>query len=78
MHTRVYQDHICKFTKLFIYYFKSNILSNRKWFLKNLKAEGLPRMLDGFADKSAYAMCIITYMREGLDKPILFVGKTPV
>ena len=35
-------------------------------------------MLAGFEDKTAYAQCIISYMREGLSEPILFIGKTPV
>ena len=32
-----------------------------KWFLKALGHEGLPRMLAGFDDKSAYAQCIFAY-----------------
>lgn len=33
-----------------------------KWFLKNVGPEGLAKMVHGFDDKSAYAMCIIAYM----------------
>ena len=32
-----------------------------KWFLKALGHEGLPRMLAGFDDKSAYAQCVFAY-----------------
>ena len=32
-----------------------------KWFLKALGHEGLPKMLAGFDDKSAYAQCIFAY-----------------
>ena len=32
-----------------------------KWFLKALGPEGLPKMLAGFDDKSAYAQCIFAY-----------------
>ena len=48
-----------------------------KWFLQELKPEGLIKMLGGFEDKTGYAMCIITYMSEDLTEPICFVGKTP-
>ncbi|TKR67749.1 hypothetical protein L596_023849 [Steinernema carpocapsae] len=46
-----------------------------KWFLKNLKPEGLPKMLAGFEDKSAYALCTFAYC-EGPGKEVqLFVGR---
>lgn len=45
-----------------------------KWFLKNLKPEGLFNMLTGFTDKTAYAQCIFAYT-EGVGKPIhVFAG----
>ncbi|CAP38041.1 Protein CBR-HAP-1 [Caenorhabditis briggsae] len=48
-----------------------------KWFLTNLKPDGLYNMLTGFADKTAYAQCIFAYT-EGLGKPIhVFAGKCP-
>ncbi|PAV89627.1 hypothetical protein WR25_16672 [Diploscapter pachys] len=46
-----------------------------KWFLKKLTADGLPRMLADFPDKSAYALCVFAYS-EGVDKPIhVFSGR---
>lgn len=32
-----------------------------KWFLKEIKPEGLHKLLAGFDDKSAYALCIFGY-----------------
>uniref|UniRef100_A0A0M3IK75 Inosine triphosphate pyrophosphatase n=1 Tax=Ascaris lumbricoides TaxID=6252 RepID=A0A0M3IK75_ASCLU len=47
-----------------------------KWFLKNLKPAGLYKLLAGFEDKSAYALCTFAYC-EGDGKPvILFRGRT--
>ncbi|XP_074641046.1 inosine triphosphate pyrophosphatase-like [Tubulanus polymorphus] len=48
-----------------------------KWFLKNLKPEGLHRLLHGFEDKSAYALCVFAYHsgKPG-DEIVLFRGKT--
>jgi len=40
--------------------------------------DGLNNMLAAYEDKSAYAMCIFSYMSEDLKEPKLFVGKTPV
>lgn len=46
-----------------------------KWFLKELKPEGLFKMLHGFEDKSGYSLCIFAYC-EGKGCPIkLFKGK---
>ncbi|CEF64527.2 Sorting and assembly machinery component 50 homolog [Strongyloides ratti] len=46
-----------------------------KWFLKELKPEGLFKMLHGFEDKSAYSLCIFAYC-EGKGCPVkLFKGK---
>lgn len=47
-----------------------------KWFLTNLTVPGLPRMLDGFEDKTGYAQCIFAYMEKEDQEPILFVGQT--
>ncbi|MFH4980348.1 hypothetical protein AB6A40_007057 [Gnathostoma spinigerum] len=45
-----------------------------KWFLAKLKPEGLHRLLAGFEDKSAYALCTFAYC-EGKNKPVhLFRG----
>ena len=34
-------------------------------------------MVQPFPDKTAYAMCIIAYMSGDIEKPKLFIGKTP-
>ncbi|XP_077309136.1 inosine triphosphate pyrophosphatase [Lithobates pipiens] len=48
-----------------------------KWFLDKLKPEGLHRMLAGFDDKSAYALCTFAYSTGNPDDPVLlFRGKT--
>ena len=47
-----------------------------KWFLDAIKPEGLFKLLAGFEDKSAYALCIFGYS-DGVDsEPVLFQGKT--
>ncbi|VDK60950.1 unnamed protein product [Anisakis simplex] len=47
-----------------------------KWFLKNLRPEGLHKLLSGFDDKTAYALCTFA-LCEGPDKPVLlFRGRT--
>ena len=48
-----------------------------KWFLKKMEPEGLAKMVEPFPDKTGYAMCIIAYMSGDLEKPKLFIGKTP-
>ncbi|KAH7829973.1 nucleoside-triphosphate diphosphatase [Monocercomonoides exilis] len=46
-----------------------------KWFLIKCGHEGLNKMLDGFDDRSAYAMCTFGLaLNDG--EPILFPGKT--
>ncbi|XP_046845322.1 inosine triphosphate pyrophosphatase-like [Xenia sp. Carnegie-2017] len=48
-----------------------------KWFLKKLKPEGLHRLLTGWEDKSAYAMCTFAFSNGDMEKPVeLFTGKT--
>ncbi|XP_060081134.1 inosine triphosphate pyrophosphatase-like [Ylistrum balloti] len=48
-----------------------------KWFLKSVGPEGLYKMLAGFEDKTAYAMCIFAYSDGKKDSEVkLFVGKT--
>lgn len=61
-----------------------------KWFLERLGVEGLPKMLEGFEDKSAYAQCTFVFL-EGRTpfsiiqlmycadleaEPYVFVGRT--
>ncbi|KAJ9461716.1 Inosine triphosphate pyrophosphatase [Diplonema papillatum] len=47
-----------------------------KWFLDKLGPEGLPKLLDGFDDKTGYALCIFTYCEPG-GEPTCFEGKCP-
>lgn len=46
-----------------------------KWFVGKLKPEGLPRLLAGFDDKTAYAQCIYAYGEPGKEVK-LFTGRT--
>ena len=54
-----------------------------KWFLSELKPEGLHKMLTAWDDKTAYAMCIFAYAdgtkneESGLFNIQLFEGRTP-
>ncbi|PIK45811.1 putative inosine triphosphate pyrophosphatase [Apostichopus japonicus] len=49
-----------------------------KWFLKKLGPAGLHKMLQGFEDKSAYALCTFAYGSGNPDDEIkIFRGKTP-
>ncbi|XP_007550643.1 inosine triphosphate pyrophosphatase [Poecilia latipinna] len=46
-----------------------------KWFLAQLKPEGLHKLLAGFEDKSAWALCTFAFC-AGKDEPVqLFRGK---
>ncbi|CAH1775395.1 unnamed protein product, partial [Owenia fusiformis] len=48
-----------------------------KWFLDKLKPKGLHQMLEGFEDKSAYALCTFAYHSGNKDDSVqLFRGKT--
>jgi len=48
-----------------------------KWYLDKLGVEGLPKLLAGFEDKAAEAICTFAYS-DGADcEPLIFVGKTP-
>jgi len=48
-----------------------------KWFLEKLGPEGLHKMLDGWEDKSAEAVCTFAYHSgETDDKVLLFQGRT--
>ncbi|XP_077986572.1 inosine triphosphate pyrophosphatase-like [Glandiceps talaboti] len=49
-----------------------------KWFLAKLGPAGLYKLLSGWEDKSAYALCTFAYSSGNPDEPIkLFHGKTP-
>lgn len=48
-----------------------------KWFLEKLKPEGLHKMLAGFEDKSAEAVCTFAYSSgDPKDEVLLFHGRT--
>ncbi|XP_048395696.1 inosine triphosphate pyrophosphatase isoform X2 [Stegostoma tigrinum] len=48
-----------------------------KWFLEKLYPEGLYKMLAGFEDKSAYALCTFAYSTGNPNDSVkLFRGKT--
>ncbi|XP_069674721.1 inosine triphosphate pyrophosphatase isoform X1 [Periplaneta americana] len=48
-----------------------------KWFLDRLGPEGLHKMLTGWEDKSAYAICTFAFSPGGEnDEVLLFQGKT--
>jgi inosine triphosphate pyrophosphatase len=46
-----------------------------KWFLKKIGTENLPRLLDGFESKRAYALCVFAYYDGTMENPILFHGR---
>ncbi|KAL2114597.1 hypothetical protein VUR80DRAFT_4580 [Thermomyces stellatus] len=47
-----------------------------KWFLTKLGNDGLARLVAGFPDKSAEAVCTFGYSPGPGEKPILFQGRT--
>uniref|UniRef100_A0A7S0G3M7 Inosine triphosphate pyrophosphatase n=1 Tax=Rhodosorus marinus TaxID=101924 RepID=A0A7S0G3M7_9RHOD len=47
-----------------------------KWFLEKLGHDGLNRILDGFEDKSAFALCTFAFCSSPDQEPIIFAGKT--
>uniref|UniRef100_A0A8D0HDV8 Inosine triphosphate pyrophosphatase n=1 Tax=Sphenodon punctatus TaxID=8508 RepID=A0A8D0HDV8_SPHPU len=48
-----------------------------KWFLEKLKPEGLYKLLAGFEDKSAYAICTFAFSTGSPEDPVkLFKGQT--
>ncbi|KAG1453528.1 hypothetical protein G6F46_009154 [Rhizopus delemar] len=48
-----------------------------KWFLSSLGHDGLNKMLAGFDDKSAFALCTFGYCEGPGHEPVIFEGKTP-
>eukprot|EP00755_Sulcionema_specki_P034069 Sspe_Gene.210::Locus_76_Transcript_28_57_Confidence_1.000_Length_670::g.210::m.210/K01519/ITPA; inosine triphosphate pyrophosphatase len=48
-----------------------------KWFLDKLTVDGLPKLLAGFEDKTAYAQCIFAYSSGPGSEPLLFDGRCP-
>ena len=47
-----------------------------KWFLEKLHPEGLFKLLAGFEDKSAQAVCTFAFARDEKSEVILFQGIT--
>lgn len=47
-----------------------------KDFLANLGLDGLNRMLDGFEDRSATAICTFAYCASADAEPVIFEGRT--
>ncbi|CRL00552.1 CLUMA_CG013812, isoform A [Clunio marinus] len=47
-----------------------------KWFLDKLEPEGLHKLLAGFEDKSAQAICTLAFTRDENSEVILFQGVT--
>lgn len=45
-----------------------------KWFLQSIGRDGLPRILEGYSDKSAQAECRVAYMRSTSEEPKVFLG----
>jgi inosine triphosphate pyrophosphatase len=50
----------------------------RKWFLKELGPDDLHKMLAGFEDKSAQAICTFAYSEGPGHEPLIFQGRTHV
>eukprot|EP00164_Ancoracysta_twista_P003803 GFYU01005099.1.p1 GENE.GFYU01005099.1~~GFYU01005099.1.p1 ORF type:complete len:183 (+),score=70.89 GFYU01005099.1:35-583(+) len=47
-----------------------------KWFLDKTGLEGLVKILAGYDDKSAYALCTFSYCEGPGKEPVTFSGKT--
>ena len=47
-----------------------------KWFLQKLGHDGLNKMLVGFKDDSAYALCTFAFSKGPGEEPIVFSGRT--
>ncbi|XP_067626130.1 inosine triphosphate pyrophosphatase [Eurosta solidaginis] len=47
-----------------------------KWFLEKLQPEGLHRLLAGWDDKSAKAICTFSYVENATSEPLIFQGIT--
>ncbi|KAI9356380.1 Ham1 family protein, partial [Pilaira anomala] len=47
-----------------------------KWFQDSIGHAGINKMLDGFDDRSAYALCTFGYCEGPGHEPIIFEGKT--
>lgn len=59
-------------------YLCSDHICNRKWFLKALGVKEFHKLLAGFEDKSAQAVCTFAYCEGPGKEPIVFQGRTEV
>jgi inosine triphosphate pyrophosphatase len=49
-----------------------------KWFMQSIGHDGLNKLLAGYEDKSAYALCTFAFSKGPGHEPIIFDGRTPV
>lgn len=54
------------------------IVCSSKWFQDSIGHAGINKMLDGFDDRSAYALCTFGYCEGPGHEPIIFEGRTNV
>jgi hypothetical protein len=54
------------------------VSEHRKWFLQTLGVEQFHKLLEGFEDKSAQAVCTFAYSEGPGHEPIIFQGRTDV
>lgn len=59
-------------------YLCADYICNRKWFLKALGVKEFHKLLAGFEDKSAQAVCTFAYCEGPGKEPIVFQGRTEV
>lgn len=52
------------------------LISDSKWFMQEVGHDGLNKMLVGFEDKSAQAVCTFAYCEGPGHEPIIFQGRT--
>jgi hypothetical protein len=52
--------------------------SDSKWFLQSLGVEQFHKLLAGFENKAAQAVCTFAYSEGPGHKPIIFQGRTHV
>ncbi len=52
------------------------LTKNSKWFLEKTGHEGLNKILAGYEDKTAYALCTLSFATSSSTEPIVFKGVT--
>lgn len=60
------------------FYLKADEGRDRKWFLQALGVQQFHKLLAGFEDKSAQAVCTFAYCEGPGHEPIVFQGRTDV